>query len=27
MIRERFCRDQHELLIRHLFHIKQSTTV
>jgi hypothetical protein len=27
LIRERFCRDQHELLIRQLFHIKQTTTV
>jgi hypothetical protein len=27
MIRERFCRDQHELLICQLFHICQTTTV
>jgi hypothetical protein len=27
MIRERFCHDQHELLIRQLFHIRQTTTV
>jgi hypothetical protein len=27
LIRERFCRDQHELLIRQLFHIKQTSTV
>ena len=27
VIRERFCRDQHELLIRRLFHIRQITTV
>jgi hypothetical protein len=27
MIRDRFCCDQHELLIRQLFQIKQTTTV
>jgi len=27
MVRERFCHDQHELLIRQLFHIKQTTSV
>ena len=27
MVRERFYRDQHELLIRQLFHIKQTTSV
>lgn len=27
LIRERFCRDQHELLLRQLFHIKQTTSV
>ena len=27
LIREQFCRDQHELLIRQLFHIKQTSTV
>jgi hypothetical protein len=27
MIRERFGKDQHEVLIRQLFHIRQTTTV
>lgn len=27
LIRERFCRDQHELLIRQMFHIKMTSTV